>query len=163
MQVLKLSWGILNMQVLERIIFDEAYVNASVYFYGVSVVCDVFCVRITKLHISLINQCYISWYTYFQGNSGLKPREGEITSRPWQWPIDFRVSIHTYMYIYILYLYILQGSMYNLYVILEPIQLNLILCIKVMFSDINIFSALKLQIYNYNILVYVLSNGNQKS
>lgn len=28
-----------------------------------------------------------------QGNSGLKPREGEITSRPWQWPIDFRGQI----------------------------------------------------------------------
>ncbi|CAH2010740.1 unnamed protein product [Acanthoscelides obtectus] len=28
----------------------------------------------------------------FQGNSGLKPKEGEITSRPWQWPINYRVS-----------------------------------------------------------------------
>lgn len=28
----------------------------------------------------------------FQGNSGLKPKEGEITSRPWQWPINFRVN-----------------------------------------------------------------------
>lgn len=26
-----------------------------------------------------------------QGNSGLKPKEGEITSRPWQWPINYRV------------------------------------------------------------------------
>ncbi|KAG8182545.1 hypothetical protein JTE90_002079 [Oedothorax gibbosus] len=26
----------------------------------------------------------------FQGNSGLKPKEGEITSRPWQWPINLR-------------------------------------------------------------------------
>ncbi|XP_052057700.1 protein O-mannosyl-transferase 2-like [Mytilus californianus] len=25
-----------------------------------------------------------------QGNSGLKPKEGEITSRPWQWPINYR-------------------------------------------------------------------------
>lgn len=30
----------------------------------------------------------------FQGNSGLKPKEGEVTSRPWQWPINYRVSIH---------------------------------------------------------------------
>lgn len=29
----------------------------------------------------------------FQGNAGLKPKEGEITSRPWQWPINFRVII----------------------------------------------------------------------
>lgn len=27
----------------------------------------------------------------FQGNAGLKPKEGEITSRPWQWPINYRV------------------------------------------------------------------------
>ncbi|KAK4298489.1 hypothetical protein Pmani_029173 [Petrolisthes manimaculis] len=26
----------------------------------------------------------------FQGNSGLKPKEGEITSQPWQWPINFK-------------------------------------------------------------------------
>ncbi|XP_035213092.1 protein O-mannosyl-transferase 2-like isoform X1 [Stegodyphus dumicola] len=26
----------------------------------------------------------------FQGNSGLKPKEGEVTSRPWQWPINLR-------------------------------------------------------------------------
>ncbi|XP_033123188.1 protein O-mannosyl-transferase 2-like isoform X2 [Anneissia japonica] len=25
-----------------------------------------------------------------QSNSGLKPKEGEITSRPWQWPINYR-------------------------------------------------------------------------
>ncbi|CAG2215159.1 POMT [Mytilus edulis] len=31
-----------------------------------------------------------------QGNSGLKPKEGEITSRPWQWPINYRVSGATY-------------------------------------------------------------------
>lgn len=29
----------------------------------------------------------------FQGNAGLKPKEGEITSRPWQWPINLRVSL----------------------------------------------------------------------
>lgn len=28
----------------------------------------------------------------FQGNAGLKPKEGEVTSRPWQWPINYRVS-----------------------------------------------------------------------
>lgn len=27
----------------------------------------------------------------FQGNAGLKPKEGEVTSRPWQWPINYRV------------------------------------------------------------------------
>lgn len=28
-----------------------------------------------------------------QGNAGLKPKEGEITSQPWQWPINYRVRI----------------------------------------------------------------------
>lgn len=25
-----------------------------------------------------------------QGNAGLKPKEGEVTSRPWQWPVNYR-------------------------------------------------------------------------
>ena len=35
-----------------------------------------------------------------QGNAGLKPKEGEITSRPWQWPINYKVSdaIHQVFY-----------------------------------------------------------------
>ena len=28
-----------------------------------------------------------------QGNSGLKPKEGEVTSRPWQWPVNFRGQV----------------------------------------------------------------------
>lgn len=31
-----------------------------------------------------------------QGNSELKVREGEVTSRPWQWPINYRVRINNY-------------------------------------------------------------------
>jgi dolichyl-phosphate-mannose-protein mannosyltransferase len=33
----------------------------------------------------------------FQGNAGLKPKEGEVTSQPWQWPINYRVSIPYYL------------------------------------------------------------------
>jgi len=29
----------------------------------------------------------------FQGNAGLKPKEGEVTSKPWQWPINYKVFI----------------------------------------------------------------------
>lgn len=32
-----------------------------------------------------------SHFVMFQGNAGLKPKEGEITSKPWQWPINYRV------------------------------------------------------------------------
>jgi len=28
-----------------------------------------------------------------QGNAGLKPKEGEYTSRPWEWPINLRVRL----------------------------------------------------------------------
>lgn len=28
----------------------------------------------------------------FTGNSGLKPKEGEDTSKPWMWPINYRVE-----------------------------------------------------------------------
>ena len=27
-----------------------------------------------------------------QSNNNLKPKEGEVTSRPWQWPLNMRVS-----------------------------------------------------------------------
>lgn len=35
---------------------------------------------------------YETSFLLFQGNAGLKPKEGEVTSRPWQWPINLRVS-----------------------------------------------------------------------
>lgn len=31
-----------------------------------------------------------------QGNAGLKPKEGEVTSRPWQWPINYKVSLSAF-------------------------------------------------------------------
>ncbi len=33
-----------------------------------------------------------------QGNAGLKPKEGEYTSRPWEWPINLRVCILGILY-----------------------------------------------------------------
>ncbi|KAK3595928.1 hypothetical protein CHS0354_032436 [Potamilus streckersoni] len=42
---------------------------------------------------SLMEKFVESHAVMTQGNSGLKPREGEVTSRPWQWPIDFRGQI----------------------------------------------------------------------
>jgi len=31
-----------------------------------------------------------------QGNSDLKVKEGEVSSRPWQWPINYRVTTSMY-------------------------------------------------------------------
>ena len=43
------------------------------------------------------NKLSIYYYIYllyiFQGNSGLKAKEGEVTSQPWQWPITYRVNM----------------------------------------------------------------------
>uniref|UniRef100_A0A1B6CJ65 Protein O-mannosyl-transferase 2 n=2 Tax=Clastoptera arizonana TaxID=38151 RepID=A0A1B6CJ65_9HEMI len=44
----------------------------------------------------------------FQGNSGLKPKEGEITSRPWQWPINYRGQFFS-------------GNSYRIYLLGNPI------------------------------------------
>jgi len=39
---------------------------------------------------SFLSKFLESHAVMFQGNSGLKPKEGEVTSRPWQWPINVR-------------------------------------------------------------------------
>lgn len=46
---------------------------------------------ISKLHQSgekISSSYFISCFD--QGNAGLKPKEGELTSRPWHWPINLR-------------------------------------------------------------------------
>ncbi|XP_017871438.1 PREDICTED: protein O-mannosyl-transferase 2 [Drosophila arizonae] len=42
-----------------------------------------------------------------QGNAGLKPKEGEVTSRPWQWPINYRGQFFS-------------GSSYRIYLLGNP-------------------------------------------
>ncbi|XP_053669548.1 protein O-mannosyl-transferase 2 [Anopheles marshallii] len=37
-----------------------------------------------------ISRFFESHAVMLQGNAGLKPKEGEVTSRPWQWPINYR-------------------------------------------------------------------------
>ncbi|XP_072388031.1 protein O-mannosyl-transferase 2 isoform X1 [Diabrotica undecimpunctata] len=44
----------------------------------------------------------------FQGNAGLKPKEGEITSRPWQWPINYRGQFFS-------------GTQYRIYLLGNPV------------------------------------------
>lgn len=40
-----------------------------------------------------IERFFESHAVMLQGNAGLKPKEGEVTSRPWQWPLNYRVSV----------------------------------------------------------------------
>ncbi|XP_053969988.1 protein O-mannosyl-transferase 2 [Anastrepha ludens] len=44
----------------------------------------------------------------FQGNAGLKPKEGEQTSKPWQWPINYRGQFFS-------------GNSYRIYLLGNPI------------------------------------------
>ncbi|XP_043217081.1 protein O-mannosyl-transferase 2-like [Amphibalanus amphitrite] len=39
---------------------------------------------------SFLEKFFEAHMVQFQGNAGLKPKEGEVTSRPWQWPIDYQ-------------------------------------------------------------------------
>lgn len=39
---------------------------------------------------SFLERFFESHAVMLQGNAGLKPKEGEVTSRPWQWPINYR-------------------------------------------------------------------------
>ncbi|XP_041353357.1 protein O-mannosyl-transferase 2-like [Gigantopelta aegis] len=55
-----------------------------------------------------------------QGNSGLKPKEGEITSRPWQWPIDYRGQIFS-------------GKDHRIYLLGNPVIFWLLLVTKGLF------------------------------
>lgn len=42
---------------------------------------------------SFVERLIESHAVMLQGNAGLKPKDGEVTSRPWQWPINYRVQI----------------------------------------------------------------------
>ncbi|KAK6621591.1 hypothetical protein RUM44_001398 [Polyplax serrata] len=43
-----------------------------------------------------------------QGNAGLKPKEGEVTSRPWQWPLNYRGQFFS-------------GNNYKIYLLGNPV------------------------------------------
>lgn len=47
-------------------------------------------VSFEKYSPSFIERFIESHAVMLQGNAGLKPKEGEETSRPWQWPINYR-------------------------------------------------------------------------
>merc|ERR1712122_231589 len=45
---------------------------------------------VKELAPSFLSRFFESHQVMLQGNSGLKPKEGEMTSRPWEWPINLR-------------------------------------------------------------------------
>ncbi|KAF7269385.1 hypothetical protein GWI33_017588 [Rhynchophorus ferrugineus] len=67
-----------------------------------------------------------------QGNAGLKPKEGEITSRPWQWPINYRGQFFS-------------GSQYRIYLLGNPVIWWSNLIFIILFLMIFTLNAIKLQ------------------
>ncbi|XP_055930516.1 protein O-mannosyl-transferase 2-like [Argiope bruennichi] len=82
----------------------------------------------------------------FQGNSGLKPKEGEITSRPWQWPINLRGQFFS-------------GQQLRIYLLGNPIiwWANLIL-LQIFFILKLVFSVLEQRGLQLSPLLKELSN-----
>ncbi|VVC33926.1 MIR motif,Protein O-mannosyl-transferase, C-terminal four TM domain,Glycosyl transferase family 39/83 [Cinara cedri] len=64
----------------------------------------------------------------FQGNSGLKPKEGEITSRPWQWPINYKGQFFS-------------GNNYKIYLLGNPVIWWANLAIMILYNLISICKA----------------------
>lgn len=57
---------------------------------------------------SFLERFFESHAVMLQGNAGLKPKEGEVTSRPWQWPVNFRGQFFS-------------GNNYRIYLLGNPI------------------------------------------
>ncbi|KAK6181341.1 hypothetical protein SNE40_009214 [Patella caerulea] len=85
------------------------------------VYCPSFIEKITESHAVMT-----------QGNSGLKPKEGEITSRPWQWPIDYRGQIFS-------------GKDFRIYLLGNPVIFWLSLIVMIIFLVIYFMYSLRCQ------------------
>ncbi|XP_065058532.1 protein O-mannosyl-transferase 2-like isoform X2 [Rhopilema esculentum] len=57
---------------------------------------------------SFLEKIYESHVVMAQTNSGFKPKEGEVTSQPWQWPINYRGQVFS-------------GGEYRIYLLGNPI------------------------------------------
>ncbi|KAH8419788.1 hypothetical protein KR009_002658 [Drosophila setifemur] len=71
-----------------------------------------------------------------QGNAGLKPKEGEVTSRPWQWPINYRGQFFS-------------GSHYRIYLLGNPL---------IWWSNL-VFLGLFVVVFLYNAIVQHRRDG----
>ncbi|KAL5008769.1 hypothetical protein ScPMuIL_014350 [Solemya velum] len=71
-----------------------------------------------------------------QGNSGLKPKEGEVTSRPWQWPINYHGQIFS-------------GKDHKIYLLGNPILFWVALGLKPVFLLLYIIHAVKKKRYSH--------------
>ena len=78
---------------------------------------------------SFMEKFFESHTIMFEGNAGLKPKEGEVTSRPWQWPINYRVILIHHL--------IAHGLIFNN--IFVPTRIHHIYSICFAYFRVNIF------------------------
>ncbi|GFR57381.1 protein O-mannosyl-transferase 2 [Elysia marginata] len=62
--------------------------------------------RLTNVSFTVYSPSFLEMFleshaVMTQGNSGLKPKEGEVTSQPWQWPLNYRVETHYYTSVFL--------------------------------------------------------------
>ena len=50
-------------------------------------------VSFSEYKLNFFQRFVESHLVMFNGNAGLKPKEGEMTSKPWMWPINLRVIL----------------------------------------------------------------------
>ncbi|XP_050438186.1 protein O-mannosyl-transferase 2 [Adelges cooleyi] len=65
----------------------------------------------------------------FQGNSGLKPKEGEVTSRPWQWPVNYKGQFFS-------------GNNYKIYLLGNPFIWWTNIVIMILYNVLSISKAI---------------------
>ncbi|XP_077300535.1 protein O-mannosyl-transferase 2 [Arctopsyche grandis] len=68
----------------------------------------------------------------FQGNAGLKPKEGEVTSQPWQWPLNYKGQFFS-------------GSTHRIYLLGNPIIWWMNLAFLGLFFIIFVVNAIRTQ------------------
>lgn len=79
-----------NQKSQAMVLFSAEVINQAISFYFIFD--KVPNVSFTVYAPGFLSRFIESHAVMFQGNAGLKPKEGEVTSRPWQWPINYRVS-----------------------------------------------------------------------
>ncbi|XP_046848331.1 protein O-mannosyl-transferase 2-like isoform X2 [Xenia sp. Carnegie-2017] len=81
-------------------------------------------------HPSFLESVFESHAVMAQTNSGFKPKEGEVTSKPWQWPINYRGQVFS-------------GGNQRVYLLGNPVIWWLILATVALFLSIFVYNAVR--------------------
>nr|XP_026490998.1 protein O-mannosyl-transferase 2 isoform X2 [Vanessa tameamea] len=77
-----------------------------------------------------LERLFESHAVMLQGNAGLKPKEGEVTSQPWQWPINYRGQFFS-------------GSAHRIYLLGNPVVWWANLAFLVIFFIVFIYNSVR--------------------